>query len=60
MLKRDMDKIINSQRIADALTLKGIKFEEKKMFGGFCFMVDDKMLVRLLLLSLEQLHRIIQ
>ena len=39
-----MDKIINTQRIANALTLKGIEFEEKKMFGGFCFMVDDKML----------------
>lgn len=39
-----MDKIINTQRIADALTVKGIEFEEKKMFGGVCFMVDDKML----------------
>lgn len=44
ILKQKVDKIINTQRIADALTLKGIEFEEKKMFGGVCFLVDDKML----------------
>jgi len=39
-----MNKLITTQRIADFLTLKGIVFEEKKMFGGVCFLVDDKML----------------
>lgn len=39
-----MNKVINAQRIADALILKEIEFEEKKMFGGVCFLVDDKML----------------
>lgn len=39
-----MHKEITAQRIADFLTLKGVAFEEKKMFGGMAFMVDDKML----------------
>lgn len=39
-----MHKEITALRIADFLTLKGIAFEEKKMFGGVCFLVDDKML----------------
>lgn len=37
-------KLITAARIADALTAKGIVFEEKKMFGGICYLVDDKML----------------
>jgi hypothetical protein len=32
------------QRIRVALDDKGVAFEEKAMFGGICFMVDDKML----------------
>lgn len=39
-----MHKEITALRIADFLTLNGIAFEEKKMFGGVCFLVDDKML----------------
>ncbi|MCC6723461.1 MAG: TfoX/Sxy family protein [Saprospiraceae bacterium] len=39
-----MDKQITATRIADALTAKGIVYEEKKMFGGICYLVDDKML----------------
>lgn len=38
------DKMITAQRIADFLTARGIAFEQKKMFGGICFMVNDKML----------------
>jgi hypothetical protein len=38
-----MNKQILAQRIADALTAKGVAFEEKKMFGGVCFMVAGKM-----------------
>lgn len=37
-------KLITAARIGDALTAKGIVFEEKKMFGGICYLVDDKML----------------
>jgi TfoX N-terminal domain len=40
-----MDKTITAQRIADQLLLRGVVFEQKKMFGGICFLVDDKMLV---------------
>ena len=32
-------------RIRQELKHKGIPFEEKKMMGGLCFMVDDKMCV---------------
>jgi TfoX/Sxy family transcriptional regulator of competence genes len=32
-------------RIANILTLKNVSFEEKKMFGGVAFMVEDKMCV---------------
>lgn len=39
------DKMITAQRIADFLTARGIAFEQKKMFGGICFMVNDKMCV---------------
>lgn len=35
---------ITALRIADILTAKGVAFEQKRMFGGDCFMVDDKML----------------
>jgi TfoX/Sxy family transcriptional regulator of competence genes len=40
-----MDKTITAQRIADQLLLRGVVFEQKKMFGGICFLVNDKMLV---------------
>ncbi|MEQ1747202.1 MAG: TfoX/Sxy family protein [Saprospiraceae bacterium] len=39
-----MENHITATRIADILTAKGITFEHKRMFGGDCFMVDDKML----------------
>lgn len=39
-----MDNHITAARIADILTAKGIVYEQKRMFGGDCFMVDDKML----------------
>jgi TfoX/Sxy family transcriptional regulator of competence genes len=39
-----MENHITAARIADILTVKGIAFEHKRMFGGDCFMVDDKML----------------
>ena len=39
-----MDNLITGERIADLLSIKGIDFEQKKMFGGLCFLVDDKML----------------
>ncbi len=32
-----------SDRIATQLKAKGIPFEAKKMMGGICYMVDDKM-----------------
>lgn len=32
-----------ADRIRNTLKQKQISFEEKKMFGGVCFMVDDKM-----------------
>ena len=34
-----------TDRIRTSLTRKSIQFEEKKMFGGIAFMVDDKMCV---------------
>ncbi len=40
-----MENLITGERIADILTVKGITYEQKKMFGGLCFMVDDKMLI---------------
>jgi TfoX/Sxy family transcriptional regulator of competence genes len=36
---------ITAARITDMLTAKNIPFEHKRMFGGDCFMVDDKMLM---------------
>lgn len=36
---------ITAQRIADILTVKNIAHDQKRMFGGDCFMVDDKMLI---------------
>ena len=32
-----------SDRIHQIFTERGVKFETKKMMGGICFMVDDKM-----------------
>ena len=32
-----------AERIMDILDDKGADFEEKKMMGGLCFMVDEKM-----------------
>ena len=40
-----MENLITGERIADILIIKGITYEQKKMFGGLCFMVDDKMLI---------------
>ncbi len=34
-----------SERIANQLKAKGIPYEAKKMMGGICYMVDDKMCV---------------
>ena len=34
-----------SDRIASFFKEKGVNFYEKKMFGGLCFMVNDKMCV---------------
>lgn len=38
-----MENHITAARIADLLTVKNVAFEHKRMFGGDCFMVDDKM-----------------
>jgi len=32
------------ERIKNTLTAKGVAFTHKKMMGGLCFLVDDKML----------------
>ena len=40
-----MDNQITGERIADQLIAKGIDYIQKKMFGGVCFMVNDKMLI---------------
>ena len=40
-----MDNHFTAHRIADVLTAKKIAFEQKRMFGGDCFMVDDKMCI---------------
>jgi TfoX/Sxy family transcriptional regulator of competence genes len=32
-------------RIANNLRQRGVQFEEKRMFGGMCYLVDDKMCV---------------
>ena len=34
-----------ADRIRDALKSRKISFEERKMMGGLCYMVDDKMCV---------------
>ena len=34
-----------ADRIKQILDARKVKFAEKKMFGGLCFMVDDKMLI---------------
>lgn len=34
-----------AERVEKVLKDKGVKFEEKKMMGGLCFMVDDKMCI---------------
>ena len=34
-----------ADRIKDLLDRRKIKYVEKKMFGGMCFLVDDKMLL---------------
>lgn len=40
-----MENHITATRISDLLTAKNIPFGHKKMFGGDCFMVDEKMLI---------------
>ncbi|NNE98877.1 MAG: RNA methyltransferase, partial [Pyrinomonadaceae bacterium] len=32
-------------RVSDYFSSNGVEFEEKKMMGGLCFMVDEKMCV---------------
>jgi TfoX/Sxy family transcriptional regulator of competence genes len=34
-----------ADRIKQLLESRKVKYTEKKMFGGLCFMVDDKMLI---------------
>lgn len=34
-----------AERVRHHLSAKRVKFTEKRMFGGLCFLVDDKMLV---------------
>ena len=34
-----------ADRIRQMLDIRKVKYAEKKMFGGLCFMVDDKMLM---------------
>ncbi len=31
------------ERVKNSLTEKRVNFEERKMFGGICFMIDNKM-----------------
>ncbi len=38
-----MDNHFTAERITDFLVGKNIQFEHKRMFGGDCFMIDDKM-----------------
>lgn len=40
-----MDNQTTGERIADLLIGKNIAYEQKNMFGGVCFMVDEKMLI---------------
>lgn len=40
-----MENLLTGERIANLLEAKGVTFSQKKMFGGLCFMVDDKMLM---------------
>lgn len=35
---------LTAQRIRECLVQKSVDFEEKKMFMGICFLVDEKML----------------
>ena len=40
-----MDNHLTADRIENLLMAEGIEFGRKQMFGGDCFMVDDKMLI---------------
>jgi TfoX/Sxy family transcriptional regulator of competence genes len=40
-----MDNTFTAERIQGILEKKKVAFEQKKMMGGICFMVDDKMCV---------------
>ncbi len=40
-----MDNYLTGERIANQLTAKNVEFEQKKMFGGLCFLVENKMLM---------------
>lgn len=33
------------ERIESVLNAKGVRFEAKKMMGGLCYMIDDKMCI---------------
>lgn len=34
-----------AERVAQELQERKVSYEEKKMFGGLCFMIDDKMCI---------------
>jgi TfoX/Sxy family transcriptional regulator of competence genes len=40
-----MENHLTAERIANLLVAGNVAFEHKRMFGGDCFMVDDKMLI---------------
>lgn len=40
-----MENHLTAERIANLLMAESIEFIQKRMFGGDCFMVDDKMLM---------------
>lgn len=47
-LKKQLPMAYNEQladRISQILESRKVKYAEKKMFGGICYMVDDKMLI---------------
>lgn len=43
-MMKENDAIL-AERIGDTLMSKNIGYDHKRMFGGHCFMVDDKMLM---------------
>lgn len=48
LLVKQLDMAYDEQladRIKNSLDRRKVKYAEKKMFGGLCFMVDDKMMM---------------